>query len=253
MRPVTVYWLVLLGLAAAVLFRVSQDVEALETDLAALNRDILAEHQAIRVLRAEWAYLNRPDRLQRLAGDLTELAPLAPLQMVRSASVIPLPLPRPGDTVSLAALTLPGFETLPLPPRMPASHGRTYDPVVPGPAAPPSAVVATTPPTPSADPTPTVATAAASSSRDSHRVPRDASAGPAAPIPAPRPAGDPSAVVVATPPTPTTDPAPTAAATADPDRDARRPPGAIRTANRAADPIGALLAAGFRHDAGAWR
>ena len=247
MRPIAVYWLVLLGLAAVVLFRVSQDVDALESNLASLNREILAEHETIRVLRAEWAYLNRPERLQRLAGHLTELAPLEPVQLVANAAAVPMPLPKPGETVSLASLALPGLENLPLPPRAPSSFRSPS-----GSALPTSAVVATTPPTPTTDPTPTVVAAAVFSFDRGASAAVPAAAAPSA-----------SAVVA---PIPTTDPTPTSATTAvfsSPERRSvaattvptsyESPRGmAIRAANRSDDPIGALLS-GIQEDGRQWQ
>ena len=250
MRPIVVYWLVLLGLAAVVLFRVSQDVDALERDLASLNGEILAEHDAIRVLRAEWAYLNRPERLRHLAGHLTALEPLEPIQLVANAAAIPMPLPKPGETVSLADLALPGLANLPLPPRAPASFRGPS-----GSALPTSAVVTTTPPTPTTDPTPTVVAAAAFPFEP--RTPAAASAATAPPA---------SAVAAQAPPTPTTDPTPTRATTAAFSSPERRPASvtsapasygspramAIQAANRSDDPIGALLS-GVEGDGRQWR
>jgi len=71
----------LLGLGAA-LFGVKHRVQRLEADLGRVNRAILADQEAIHVLKAEWAYLNRPQRLEALSRRHLELAPLTADQIV---------------------------------------------------------------------------------------------------------------------------------------------------------------------------
>jgi cell division protein FtsL len=53
-----------------------------------LKHEIQAEHDAISVLRAEWAHLARPERVQELASKYLDLQPLSLTQIV-SATAIP--------------------------------------------------------------------------------------------------------------------------------------------------------------------
>ena len=53
-----------------------------------MKHDIQAEHDAIGVLRAEWAHLARPERIQELATKYLDLQPLS-LKQIVAASALP--------------------------------------------------------------------------------------------------------------------------------------------------------------------
>lgn len=93
MRWSYLFWLVVLGGAAATLFEIKHEVQALEEQLLATERRIRNERETIEVLRAEWSFLNQPARIERLAREHLGLVPLSPDQIV---SVDRLP-PRPED------------------------------------------------------------------------------------------------------------------------------------------------------------
>ena len=149
-------WVWLIAGAAGVLFHVSYDVTSLEDDLSALNRDIVREQEAIRVLRAEWSYLNQPERLRNLAEELTSLVPIAPAQVIESATVLPMPLPTPdlvaADPANPVDMELvlarivgaedPSLQAIVLPPRTPERRPLAATATTP-PAAPPATAVDT--------------------------------------------------------------------------------------------------------------
>jgi hypothetical protein len=121
-----VLWVGLVGVASAVLFQVSYDVEALEGDLGSLNRAILREQDTIRVLHAEWAFLNQPTRLRTMAADRTGLRPIVPDQLITSVRAIPMPLPGIDGVMPLSSAAtmvavggLDEYGLVPLPRRRP--------------------------------------------------------------------------------------------------------------------------------------
>ncbi len=66
-----------IGLTAVMsygLYNMKYEVRSLENRVAELNQKLRADREALQVLRAEWAYLNRPDRLQGLATRHLELS-----------------------------------------------------------------------------------------------------------------------------------------------------------------------------------
>ena len=97
-RPV----LLLIGTIAVVgfgLFRLTYEVQDLEDELARLNRTILEEQEAIHVLEAEWSYLNRPARLEKLNDRHLGLGPLSEASIGDIAGLPrrDAPVPDPSD------------------------------------------------------------------------------------------------------------------------------------------------------------
>lgn len=74
--------ILLLGAAASGLYQLKYDVAALEARAESLGRTLDMERQALHVLNAEWAYLNKPERLAELADRYLDLVPIGADQIV---------------------------------------------------------------------------------------------------------------------------------------------------------------------------
>lgn len=83
-RPTTALWLaVCVGVIGGVYY-LKNEVHGLERSRDRVLAEIRAEREAIQILRAEWAYLNRTDRLRTLADTLLpDLRPIGRGQIRR--------------------------------------------------------------------------------------------------------------------------------------------------------------------------
>ena len=99
-------------LAASGLYTLKDQVRRREGELRGLQVAIAAEKGRLNRLRAEWALLDQPSRLARLAGAYLELQPAQPGQIVRITDV-PLRADLDLERRALTAL-LPSGGEIPL-------------------------------------------------------------------------------------------------------------------------------------------
>jgi hypothetical protein len=76
-----VFWGGLVLASGFATFNVKYAVQGIEDELARVQRQTLVEQQELRVLTAEWAYLNQPERLAELNRNFLQLAPMTAKQM----------------------------------------------------------------------------------------------------------------------------------------------------------------------------
>ena len=81
MRLVSLFTVALLVGVAYGLYQLSFQVEALQDQAAALEKQIEDDKEAIGVLEAEWALLNNPQRLEQLSHRFLDLTPTEPSQI----------------------------------------------------------------------------------------------------------------------------------------------------------------------------
>jgi len=74
------------------MFLLKYKVQALEDELVAKQAQVVRDRAAIRVLEAEWTYLNDPERLRELSAQYLGFAPPAVANIAEIAS-----LPMKGD------------------------------------------------------------------------------------------------------------------------------------------------------------
>lgn len=178
-RKSVIFWVGLTSAASAVLYQTSYRVQGMEEKLAGVHRSILAEQDAIQVLKAEWSFLNEPARLEKLArhhlplqstaGEQVTALDAGPTRLALLAPMPPRPVAAPAPApVQLATVAAPPANT-------------TTALVIP------AAVTTTAAKAPVRKPA-AQATAAAPANGTANAKPARATARPAAPRLAPRPA-----------------------------------------------------------------
>jgi hypothetical protein len=133
-------WLLLALVIGCGLFQLKYRVQELEQKLAQTNRDILTNEEAIHVLKADWSYLNRPEKIDPLARRFLDLGPFSgkqyvsfadlPMRAVQPASSPVLPSGAFADPKAPAAPALePSAEPAPSTPISPVAMRK---PTAPG-------------------------------------------------------------------------------------------------------------------------
>lgn len=74
---------ILFALLASGLYLVKYQVQDLKNNNIALQHKIESEQLALRMLEAEWVYLNRPDRLENLVQKYLPMQAMVPTQVVQ--------------------------------------------------------------------------------------------------------------------------------------------------------------------------
>ncbi len=152
----TLFWLILVSATGFAMFAVKYEVQALADQLVqTTNRAAEAEHQ-VRVLDAEWAYLNRPDALAEMNQRYLNLAPIATKQLYASVADIPL-RPAPPPQVETVAAVAPAVN-------------QTLRPAGGGTRSPPNQPIEEGPPVQSAEPVRPAPVRVAFRPRPSHRA-----------------------------------------------------------------------------------
>lgn len=91
--------MVLFAVLAIGVYLVKYSVQDVQREVAGLKTELATEKESLHLLSAEWAYLNRPDRLRKLADRHLDLVPLDSRQIDRVA-VLPAAVP---ESETLAA------------------------------------------------------------------------------------------------------------------------------------------------------
>jgi hypothetical protein len=109
------YTLFSLGLAVilgAALFLTSERVQQAQKDLRVVKEKVAVERDSLRILNAEWTFLNRPDRLEKLAQTYLHLTQGSAAQMLDTPDAIPEPVMPvlPGIKPAFAPADMTGVE-----------------------------------------------------------------------------------------------------------------------------------------------
>ena len=104
----TMIWIGLIITAGFWLFHIKNQVQILETRLVLLQDNIAHENEAVHALRAEWSYLNDPQRIERLTRRHLLYRPSTPKQM---KSIKSLPLRRKRKNKGTPVISKSPIET----------------------------------------------------------------------------------------------------------------------------------------------
>jgi len=85
-------WMGGIALAAFGLYLVKYSVQDVQREVVSMRAELAQENKTIHLLNAEWAYLNRPERLKALAAAHVAVEPVSGMQIidVQHVQIIPV-------------------------------------------------------------------------------------------------------------------------------------------------------------------
>ncbi len=98
-------WVFTVAIALFLLYRVKYEVQSIHAQVEEAERLLESEREALHVVAAEWAYLNRPDRLRQLANKYLSSSGLTVDQIAEIESI-----PYPKQNVANLDVTPARFE-----------------------------------------------------------------------------------------------------------------------------------------------
>ena len=77
MKPLYIGAFVVTVMLTYGLYTMKHEVQQLESKLQSLHRQLASEREAARILRAEWSFLNNPERIEKLTARHLDLTPVS--------------------------------------------------------------------------------------------------------------------------------------------------------------------------------
>jgi hypothetical protein len=111
MNKMACLWFALCVVVGGFLFLTTQRVNDGRQHLVLLTQAIQTEEESLRVLQAEWSYLNQPDRLEKLSREYLQLSPMKGQQFARTASIPLRPQPAVPESETDALMAAAAMET----------------------------------------------------------------------------------------------------------------------------------------------
>lgn len=90
MRIPAIVWICIMVASAFGLYKVKFEVQTIRSQIADMSHELERERESLNVVAAEWAYLNRPDRLQKLANQYLNTEEVT-VQQIAEVRAIPFP------------------------------------------------------------------------------------------------------------------------------------------------------------------
>ena len=127
-RISNILFLLLATLCGVLLFWTSQAVQEKQDQLADAKKSLTHERETVRVLSVEWDFLNRPQRLEKLASEQLGMELPSAGEMVRAANEIPEPIVVNTDSDYFEEAVMQPVAFAPVPAKAPEPKKETVAP-----------------------------------------------------------------------------------------------------------------------------